>query len=119
MKSAEYLIMQSDGNGGKKLVAVKGFIKEFGGYWFGLHREFPKQWSLTELTTGLKCSTQVFTSKDKGEAAITEEIVQLCERYFNGQFKDLFKKDKEMVQKAYLDAEEKYAEMYWRLYGEE
>lgn len=120
MKKQKFLIMWND-HGEKSIREQIGYIIQYDSMWFGIHRYENRErkrwlWVVTELTTGLKISQTEYNTIKEAEDSINEEIVAMCKNYFNGQFKKLFEKDKEMVQKAYLEREEEYASLYWKLY---
>lgn len=121
MTRGKFFIMVNN-HGEKSLRETQGYIKQVGSHWFGIHREENRKrkrwlWVVTELTTGLKVSESEYNTIREAEDTITEELVIMCENYFNGQYKELFKKDKEMVKEAYTN--EAHAAMYWKLYEEE
>jgi hypothetical protein len=124
MAKDKFLIMVNH-NGEKTVGEVFGYIRQKDDLWFGIHREDTKRqrrrwlWVVTELSTGLKVSREEYNTIKEAEDSITEEIVTMCKDYFNGKFKELFAKDKQMVKKAYEDRGEEYAKLYWKIYPEE
>lgn len=121
MKKQKFFILVNN-NGEKSPKEVIGYIKQIDSHFFGIHREENKKrkrwlWVVTELTTGLKVSMSEYNTIKEAEATIDEDLITMCENYFNGQYKELFKKDKDFMREAYSD--EAHADMYWKLYGED
>lgn len=113
MKSAKFYILHRDAFGELTPKEVEGFIKEVDGAWFGIHSEGRANWVVTELTTGLKCSKNPYSNKQKAEASITTELLITVANLLTA--KRTYEQYTEIIRKAY---EEGNAEMFWKLYPE-